>query len=113
MKNVGKFLDRLIRSIFRIVVYLVAIGLVILGAHGVYTYTSRLEIMFGAQQKELFLTMKVPLKFQGMVGWMSIKGFESWIIPAIFIVGGILLWKFETEIEYFIFRKIPNIIIAK
>jgi hypothetical protein len=113
MKKVGSFLDRFIRTIFRIAVYLGAIALIVLGAHGVYVYTSRIEVFFGAQTTKLFLTMTVPMPVQKTVTWMSGKGFESWIIPAVFIVGGILLWKFEAEIEYFIFRRIPNTLMGR
>ena len=110
MKKFGSFVDRTIRSIFRIAIYLCAIGLIILGAHAIYVYASRIEVIFGAQTEKLFLSMTVPTQLQKAVNWMSGKGFESWLIPTVFIVIGILIWKFESEIEYFIFRRIPNIL---
>lgn len=108
MGKLGAFLDRLIRFIFRIAVYLLSIGIVILGSHGLYVYASRIEVLFGAITHKLFLTMNTPALFHAMINWMSIKGFESWIIPTAFIIVGVIIWKFEVDIEYFVFRKIPN-----
>jgi len=109
MRRLGSFIDRVIRALFRVVAYAFAFDLVVLGAHGIYVYSSRLEVLFGVKTQQLFLVVNAPA-FKSSIMWMSDKAFQSWIIPAVFVAAGILLWKFEVDVEYFIFRKIPNML---
>jgi hypothetical protein len=102
-------LDHFIRVIFRLVVYITGTGLVVLGAHGLYVYFSRLSVLFGASIEKLFFEIPLPLQLSKVVEWFSVKGFESWFVPVVSLLVGALLWWQEEEIEYFIFRKIPNI----
>jgi len=71
-----------------------ALGIV-LGIHGLYVYFSRLELLFGGEASKLFLSVDMPIRLQGAVEWMSIKGVQSWFIPAAVLVGGILVWNYS------------------
>jgi len=71
-----------------------ALGIV-LGAHGIYVYFSRLELMLGGEASKLFLSVNIPIRLREAVEWMSMKGVESWFIPAAILVGGIVLWNYS------------------
>jgi len=81
---------------------------VVLGAHGLYVYcyfkladfrgtfiTDAAMTSFSLSSQEdlsrLFLVWDVPNLFQGLVLWATTSGFESWFVPAVLIVVGILL----------------------
>ena len=69
-----------------------AIGIA-LGAHGLYVYFTRLEFLFGSgEASKLFLEIEVPIRLKDAVVWMSYKGVQSWFIPGVFVVLGIILW---------------------
>lgn len=72
---------------------LALIGLIILGIHGLWVYFSRIEVLFGSDTAKLFLAIQVPMRLQDIILWMSIKGLQSWFFPAIFIIAGIILWR--------------------
>jgi hypothetical protein len=78
---------------FLAVVIMVAVGaaFAIMGSHGIVVYASKLEVLFKDPQK-LFLEIEVPEAFRGTVEWMTLKGFQSWIIPALFLAVGIAFW---------------------
>lgn len=61
---------------------------VVLGAHGLYVYFSRLELLFGADAEMLFMSFAVPGRLGDTVAWMSVKGLQSWFIPVAVFVGG-------------------------
>jgi hypothetical protein len=70
----------------------------ILGTHGVVVYSSKLEALFKDPEK-LFLEIEVPDVLRGTIEWMTLKGIQSWIIPAVFIVIGIVFWVFAGKIS--------------
>lgn len=84
----------MLNALFRVV----AAVSTILGAHGLYVHFSRLEtvsrFVFGSQKdmNKLFLVVDLPDFADKYIGWMTVKGFESWFVPAVFAVGGVLLW---------------------
>lgn len=71
---------------------LVSILASVLGAHGLYVYFNRMDVLFGGNINKLFLTFGVPSVLQRYVEWMSMRGFQSWIIPAAVLIGGLWLW---------------------
>ena len=87
------------RGMLRIPVslFLGFIGLlgIVLGAHGLYVYFSRLELMFGGEASKLFLSLDVPIRLHSMVEWMSVKGLQSWFIPAVILAGGIIVFNYS------------------
>lgn len=72
-----------------------ALCVIVLGAHGLYVHVSFMEaieaLLTGEHLADLFLTVEVPEPLGEAVTWMSMKGLQSWFIPACFIAGGILL----------------------
>jgi hypothetical protein len=85
---------------FLAVIIMVAAGaaFAILGTHGIMVYSSKLEALFKDPQK-LFLEIEVPEAFRGTIEWMSLKGIQSWIIPAVFIAIGIVFWILSGKIS--------------
>lgn len=71
---------------------------IVLGAHGIWVYFSRLELLLGGEASKLFLALEVPVKLQTAIEWMSFKGLQSWFIPAVFIVLGLVLWHWQGRI---------------
>ena len=69
---------------------------IVLGAHGLYVYFSRVEVfLFGGEAQKLFLTFEVPMRLREAVMWMSAKGIQSWFIPAAVLAGGIIVWNYS------------------
>ena len=73
--------------------------LIILGAHGLYVTTHRLEALFGGGVDRLFLSIGMPSFLGSVVEWMSVKGFMSWVVPFIFVAVGLVVgflgWKIQ------------------
>ena len=72
---------------------------IVLGAHGIWVYFSRLELLFGGEASKLFLALEVPVKLRTVIEWMSLKGLQSWFIPAAFIVIGLVIWHWQSKID--------------
>ena len=87
------------------------VGLV-LGAHGLYIccyfklvdFLGRLATDVGMtssslstreQLSRLFFAWDVPSLFRDSVLWVTIRGLESWVVPVVLIVGGILLLRVQ------------------
>jgi len=64
-----------------------------LGAHGVYVYFNRLDIILGGGGAKLFLAIDVPMSLRDLVMWASARGLQSWIIPTLIFLAG--LWVFH------------------
>ena len=58
-------------------------------------YFSRLELIFGGEATKLFLSVDMPIRLQSAVQWMSVKGVQSWFIPAAVLAGGIVLLNYS------------------
>ena len=82
----------------KLVLILAGAASVVFGAHGLVVYFSRLEALFKDPQS-LFLEIEVPEAFRGAIEWMTIKGFQSWVIPAVFVAIGIGLWMLQSNIR--------------
>jgi len=89
----------ILRLPVKIILILASIFAIVLGAHGVYVYFSRLELLFGGEAYKLFLAIEVPIRLQAPIEWMSLKGLESWFIPAVFIFIGLIIWYWQSSIE--------------
>lgn len=83
---------KMLKIPIRLLVGLSGLWGVLLGAHGLYTYFSPMELLFGGKADQLFLTLSVPERLGVTVTWMSLKSLESWFIPiAIFIVSWVIV----------------------
>jgi hypothetical protein len=77
------------------------IGLIgmILGAHGVYVYFNRLDLVFelfsGGEGAKLFLALDVPERMKDMVIWASARGMQSWIIPVLIFIAGLVVFNYS------------------
>lgn len=78
--------------IIRLFSYVLPAAVIIFGAHGIYVYFSRMQAFLKGDIAALFLTIQMPAELRDMVEWMSIKGIQSWFIPAVFVAAGIALW---------------------
>ena len=73
---------------------------VVIGAHGLYIHFSTIELLFGGKNpSDLFLAVDVPHWLDGIIEWSSLKGFESWVIPAIIIIAGLVVSGAGLEME--------------
>jgi hypothetical protein len=88
----------ILRLPIKIIILIAAIVAVVLAVHGIWVYFSSLEVLFGADASKLFLSIQLPVQLRPMIEWMSMKGFQSWFIPALFIVLGIILWQTQASI---------------
>lgn len=83
-----------------------------LGAHGLYVYChfklagfrgtpiTDADMAFSSLStrehlSRLFLAWDVPNQFRDLVLWVAVRGFESWFVPAVLIVVGILLLRVQ------------------
>lgn len=83
----------------------------VLGSHGIYTYFSRVELLFSGNidmAYKLYFSIDVPIRLSGMVYWMSNKAIESWVIPACIMIGGYILFQYSGITTLFI-KIITNI----
>jgi len=83
----------------KLILILASIFAIVLGAHGLYVYFSRLELLLGGEASKLFLTLGVPAWLRAPIEWMSWKGFQSWFIPAVFIFLGLVMWYWQSKID--------------
>jgi hypothetical protein len=82
----------------KIILLFASIVSIVLGVHGLWVYFSSLEYLLGGKGDKLFLEIGVGHRLGTMVQWMSMKGFQSWFIPAVFIILGIVLWGVQSNI---------------
>jgi hypothetical protein len=85
---------------------------VVLGAHGLYIYCYfKVASFLGTRTADaamassslstqeylsrLFLAWDVPDQFRDWVLWVTVKGLESWVVPAVIIVAGIFLLRVQ------------------
>ena len=83
----------------KVILICASIFAIVLGAHGVYVYFSRLELLLGGEASKLFLALEVPVRLQAPIEWMSLKGLQSWFIPAVFIFIGLIIWYWQSNID--------------
>jgi len=82
----------------RLVLILAGAASIAFGVHGLVVYFSPLEVLFKDPQ-QLFLEVEVPEAFRGAIEWMSLKGFQSWAIPAVFVGLGVVIWAASSQIS--------------
>jgi len=90
---------KMLRLPIKLALVAASITSMILGGHGVWVYFSRLELLFGGEANKLFLSLPVPIRIQPLIEWMSLKGLQSWFIPIGFIVLGLILWGWQSNIR--------------
>lgn len=80
-----------------------SISLIIFGAHGLYAYFNTWDTI-GALMSEnydkLFFAISVPHQISGLVSWMSLRGLQSFFVPAIFLLVGLMLARYSNEIGF-------------
>ncbi|MFC1897060.1 hypothetical protein ACFLX8_00610 [Chloroflexota bacterium] len=81
----------MLRLPVKVILICASIVAVVLGAHGLYVYSSRLELLFGSEADKLFLAFEVPIRLVPIVEWMSYKGLQSWFIPTVLVVVGLIV----------------------
>jgi hypothetical protein len=84
---------------------------IIIGAHGLYIHFSKASIFLPRIEAEysdiafadlervekvlgfdrLFATIDVPSWFKGIITWTTWRGLESWVIPAVITVAGLVV----------------------
>jgi len=69
-----------------------------LGTHGLWVYFNAIEVFFGKDPEKLYLSIEVPIRLQPIIYWMSYRGLHSWILPAVFVVIGFVLWYWQSRI---------------
>lgn len=89
----------MLRLPIKVILICASIFAIVLGAHGVWVYFSRLELLFGGESSKLFLMLGVPIRLQAVIEWMSWKGVQSWFIPAVFIFIGLVIWYWQSNID--------------
>jgi hypothetical protein len=82
----------------KVILVCASVFAIVLGAHGIWVYFSRLELLFGGEASKLFLALKVPASLRTTIEWMSFKGLQSWFIPAVFVVIGLVIWYWQSKI---------------
>ena len=100
--------SNMLRLPVKIVLLCTSIVAVVLGSHGLYVYFSRLELLFGGEADKLFLTFEMPVRLVPVVEWMSYKGLQSWFIPAVFVVVGLIIrsWGWGISVGSNVLRKL-------
>lgn len=80
---------------------------IILGAHGFYVYLHRLDFSTVGAQK-LFLVLSVPVRLEDIVLWMTGEGVHGWFIPILFVIAGMVLWSFSSQVggQFTLLRKL-------
>lgn len=91
--------DGMLRLPAKLILICASVFSIVLGAHGVWVYFSRLELLFGGEASRLFLALEVPVRLGTAIEWMSFKGLQSWFIPALFIVLGLVIWHWQNKID--------------
>jgi len=74
--------------------FLGALGIA-LGIHGLYAYFNLIPTIVGGDMDKLFLHFEVPIRLRGAVEWASIQGVQSWFVPALILVAGIVVWNWS------------------
>ena len=68
---------------------------IVLGTHGLYVYFKFPSLYLQGGIDRLFLHFTVPMRFRDAVEWASIEGAQSWFLPAVILIAGIVLWKWS------------------
>jgi hypothetical protein len=88
----------IINFFVRLVLSLAGVVAAILGAHGLVVYFMG-EEAFSKDPQDLFLAVQVPEAFKSTIQWMSYRGADSWIIPAVFVAIALVLWFIQGRIR--------------
>jgi len=88
----------IINFFIRLVLSLAGVVAAILGAHGLVVSIMG-EEAFSKNPQDLFLAVQVPEVFRSPIEWMSYRGADSWIVPAVFIAIALALWFVQGRIR--------------
>jgi hypothetical protein len=94
----GKGGYMIINIFVRLVLSLAGVVAAVLGAHGLVVSIMGAEA-FAKDPQELFLVVQVPEAFRSTIQWMSYRGADSWVIPAVFIAVALALWFISARIH--------------
>jgi len=91
----------------RVAIVLMGLVLVVLGVHGLYVHFSLWDVLLSSASggwtgQELLTVWTVPSPMGDWVEWMTGKGIQSWVIPAVFVVGGCVLIKCRYDVVNFV-----------
>jgi len=78
---------------FHFLIFILGILLLMLGSHGFYAYFHRLDTVFSlisGESNKLFFEVDLPL-IDNQIKWMTEKGIQSWLIPLLSVITGIIL----------------------
>lgn len=67
----------------------------LLGAHGVYVYFNRLDLILSGEGSKLFLVINMPARLKEPVMWASARGLQSWLIPLMIFLAGLWIFNFS------------------
>ena len=90
-----KYIKEMLRLAFSLCLGMMGALAVILGAHGLYVYFNLVPVVFGGRGERLFLFLEVPIEVRDIIILATSWGIQSWIFPALILVGGIFLWKWS------------------
>lgn len=91
--------ERMLKLPTKLILTCASVFSILLGAHGIWVYFSRLELLLGGEASKLFLAIEVPVRLRTAIEWMSFKGLQSWFIPVVFIVIGLVIWHWQSKID--------------
>ena len=87
------FLTGAIRWTFRIILLVISLCSGVLGAHGIYAYIFRANIITGVNAGNIFLAWRVPNEsVSRIVEEVTIRSAESITLPIVLVVVGLITW---------------------
>lgn len=87
-------------TIINLTITLGGIFITVLALHGIYICFVNTEIIYGDKNPaDLFLLMDVPTWLDGVVSWVTINSFESWILPAALTVTSVFVLYFRNYVS--------------
>lgn len=89
----------MLRMPIKILLIFAAITGIILGTHGLWVYFNTVGLLpTGAPVEKLYMSIDVPVKFHGMVKWITLQGLRTWVSPVLIIAGSIFCWCLQNKI---------------
>jgi len=83
----------LIKWTFRIILLVVSLCSGVLGAHGIYAYIFRANVVIGVNADNLFLAWRVPVEsISKIIEEVTIRSIESIALPIVLVAVGLITW---------------------
>jgi uncharacterized membrane protein YidH (DUF202 family) len=87
------FISGTIRWTFRMILLIVSLCSGILGAHGIYAYIFRANIITGVNGDRIFLAWHVPVgSISKIIEEVTIRSIESITLPIVLVAVGLITW---------------------